>query len=326
MCHAIEEFPYVCFTVWNQSMVRLTGYEMDQINQLGWYQTLYPSPEHQKKARERMARMRMGDNLKAEEWEITRSDGKNKVVRISTSTVMDANDTPHALAIIQDATKFRDLTTALKESQSHYQALFEKSPANILLIDPKTSEIMDANPSACNFYGYGHAKLTSMHISDINILTPSEIKAEMQKAKAEAQNHFSFKHRLANGEIKQVDVYSGPIVMQGKEMLFSVVVDAQQRYEAQKNLMEKERLMAAIKTAGAVCHEFNQPLQVVVTHAELMSSKYEDNPEVLKDYAIFQKEAVKMAQITHKLQNLTQFKTKTYINDVEILDLFKSTS
>jgi signal transduction histidine kinase len=165
-----------------------------------------------------------------------------------------------------------------------------------------------------------------MHISDINILTPSEIKAEMQKAKAEAQNHFSFKHRLANGEIKQVDVYSGPIVMQGKEMLFSVVVDAQQRYEAQKNLMEKERLMAAIKTAGAVCHEFNQPLQVVVTHAELMSSKYEDNPEVLKDYAIFQKEAVKMAQITHKLQNLTQFKTKTYINDVEILDLFKSTS
>jgi hypothetical protein len=66
-------------------MIHLTGYTMEEINRLGWYQTVYPDPEVQARAQERMQRMREGEDLLYERWEITRADGVKRTVGISTS-------------------------------------------------------------------------------------------------------------------------------------------------------------------------------------------------------------------------------------------------
>src|SRR4030043_583011 len=82
VCHQIPEFPYVCFTVWNDCMTEITGYTIEDINRLGWYQIMYPDPKIQTKAIERMSRMRYGDDLIAEEWIITCGDGKKRQILI----------------------------------------------------------------------------------------------------------------------------------------------------------------------------------------------------------------------------------------------------
>jgi two-component system, cell cycle sensor histidine kinase and response regulator CckA len=105
VCHEIADFPYVRFTVWNSRMIEITGHSMDEINRLGWYQSLYPDPDLQERARERMARMRLDDNLRGEEWEIARSDGTKRVVTISTSIVRKNGGETHVLALIQDLTE-----------------------------------------------------------------------------------------------------------------------------------------------------------------------------------------------------------------------------
>ena len=71
VCHNIPDEPYVRFTHWNPQMTEITGYSREEINQLGWYQTMYPDPEVQKRAIERMAQMREGDHIRAEQWVIT---------------------------------------------------------------------------------------------------------------------------------------------------------------------------------------------------------------------------------------------------------------
>jgi len=71
VCHEIETPPYIRFTVWNVRMTEITGYTIEEINQRGWYQAVYPDPDLQRRARERMERMRVGDDLRDEEWEIT---------------------------------------------------------------------------------------------------------------------------------------------------------------------------------------------------------------------------------------------------------------
>ena len=64
VCHSIAEFPYVRFTKWNPRMVELTGYQMAEINRLGWYQTLYPDEELRARAMERMTKNRHHDGLR----------------------------------------------------------------------------------------------------------------------------------------------------------------------------------------------------------------------------------------------------------------------
>ena len=80
VCQATETFPFVRFTVWNPQMVTITGYSLEEINRLGWYQRLYPDPAQQQQAIERMARMRQVENLLAEDWTILRKDGQPRIV------------------------------------------------------------------------------------------------------------------------------------------------------------------------------------------------------------------------------------------------------
>ena len=104
VCHAIQEFPFVQFTLWNPRMKRITGYSMEEINRLGWYQSMYPDPEIQEKARQRMSKMRDGEDLVYERWEITRADGEKRTFGISTSILTTHDGQIHVLALMQDVT------------------------------------------------------------------------------------------------------------------------------------------------------------------------------------------------------------------------------
>lgn len=116
VCHDIDEPPYTRFTVWNPSMEILTGYRMDEINRLGWYQTVYTDPEIQEQARQRMERMRRGDHLRGEEWVITRKDGSLRVVQVYTVTVIGDERGTHTLAVMQDITERKQYEEELKRS------------------------------------------------------------------------------------------------------------------------------------------------------------------------------------------------------------------
>ncbi|RCW57390.1 HD domain-containing phosphohydrolase [Halanaerobium sp. ST460_2HS_T2] len=135
--------------------------------------------------------------------------------------------------IYQDISEFKDLERKYFNSQQKYRALFENEDIIILIIDPETGQIIDANPAAENFYDWNKAELKSKKISEINVLSPAEVKAEMRNARANDKNRFLFKHRLASGEIKKVEVYSQPIKFEEKEYLYSIVHELKSK-EAKK--------------------------------------------------------------------------------------------
>lgn len=116
-----------------------------------------------------------------------------------------------------------------------------------MLIDSDTGEIVDANHAATEYYGYSKNELCSMKISQINILSPDEIHQEMRRAAAGKRNHFHFKHKLKDGQIRNVEVHSSPIYNTSRKLLFSIVHDTTDREKAEKRLRESEeryRLLA----------------------------------------------------------------------------------
>lgn len=111
VCHDIPEFPFIEFSVWNQRMVEITGYSMEEINDRGWYQTMYPDPDLRERARARMDRMRQEDDLDFERWEITRANGEKSPVSISTSVITARHGSVHVLGLIHDISERERLET-----------------------------------------------------------------------------------------------------------------------------------------------------------------------------------------------------------------------
>jgi PAS domain S-box-containing protein len=66
----------------------------------------------------------------------------------------------------------------------------------------------------------------------------------MGRAESENRRQFFFKHRLASGEVRQVEVFSGPIVIQARKLLYSIVHDITARKQAEAALAaERDKLL-----------------------------------------------------------------------------------
>ncbi|MBN1957106.1 MAG: PAS domain S-box protein [Desulfuromonadales bacterium] len=129
----------------------------------------------------------------------------------------------------------------LLKSESRYQSLFEKNATVMLLIDPVSLFILDANPAACAYYGYERDTMKRMRITEINQLDDAHIAEEVAAAQKQQRHYFRFRHRLASGDVREVEVYSGPIDIHGQQCLYSLVHDVTDRHQLDMQLRESER-------------------------------------------------------------------------------------
>ncbi|WP_020590105.1 histidine kinase dimerization/phospho-acceptor domain-containing protein [Desulfobacter curvatus] len=124
---------------------------------------------------------------------------------------------------------------------------------------------------------------------------------------------------------RHLRITTQPVELQkGKAVLLSIEdITQAKKYEHAK--IEKEKLTAVIRTAGAICHEINQPLMAISGFSELLIDDVrhgqiqEENVKEIRD------QAERLSQITNKLMVITQYKTKKYLRS-EILDLDAASS
>lgn len=109
-----------------------------------------------------------------------------------------------------------------------FQAQFEEHGSIMLIIDPETGRIVFANNAAEEFYDFPN--IEEMTIQQINTLTPEEVESERLAAANEDRSYFVFRHRLASGEIRTVEVYSYPFAMGEQTLLFSIIFDSTEKF------------------------------------------------------------------------------------------------
>jgi len=163
-----------------------------------------------------------------------RKDGSIWDVEISTSHYTVAGG--RIFIFLRDITERKASDNRLLKSEKRFRNFFEKNSSIMLLVNPESGKIEEANNAAVSYYGYPKQKLIDMPISYINMLQPELITENMQMALQENSNSFLFSHCLSSGEIRDVEVHSTPIEIDNKTLLFSIIYDITERKQAEKKL------------------------------------------------------------------------------------------
>ncbi len=181
---------------------------------------------------------------------ITAKDGNKKWIEHRCKKIFNNSKHIGYRSSNRDITKRIEAYEELKKSDQRYSSLFYESGSVMFLLDPDTGSILDTNEAAVKFYGYSMEQLKSMNISQINTLPEEEVRLKMKDAVKYKRKFFQFKHRLASGEIRDVQVYSGYVTFGDKHLLYTIIHDITETISTQEELASSESLYKTIFNAN----------------------------------------------------------------------------
>ena len=194
------------------------------------------------------------------------------------TTLTDEDGLIGVLVVMRDITEQKETEQRLRASERRFRAMFEAHSAPMLLIEPQSGTIEEANEAAADFYGYSTGELTTMSIQQINCRSPAEVATERSRARAQDRNHFEFNHELASGEVRTVEVHSSPIKVDGRELLFSIVHDITERKRRER---EYEEIFNSVNDAiTAFDPETEEITQVNEAYKELLGYSFDQIREL----------------------------------------------
>ncbi len=163
----------------------------------------------------------------------------------------------------------------LRNSEEMFRSMFTEHSSIMLLVDPETGIIEEANKSAQAFYGYTFYGTEKILIGTINSKSTAEIHQEMNKAATRQLNNFIFNHKLASGEFRTVEVKSTPIQLNGKKLLFSVIHDISESANTEEMLRRSEaENKAIISTVPDLLFRINREGKYIESYTSSTASLY----------------------------------------------------
>ena len=179
---------------------------------------------------------------------------------------------------------------ALIESEKRYRVLFEDSHIVKLLIEPESGQVVDVNAAATRFYGWSRDEFRTKNMSEINPLPPEKLQEARTTVLETKSEKFTFQHRLADGSIRDVEVYTGPIEIGGKKLIYSTIHDItdrlageREREKLQKSLLQAQKMEAFGQLAGGIAHDFNNILTSILGYSELALNMVDKDSRLEED-------------------------------------------
>jgi len=178
----------------------------------------------------------------------------------------------------------------LRESEKRFSTMFRLHSAVMLLIEPETGAIVDANLAAEEFYEFPREMLLSMNIGDLNTLSPDAIKIERLAACAEQRNYFIFQHKKASGAISIVEVHSTPITVHNTTLLFSIIHDITERKQMSDALqITQDRLEFAMKATPDAIWDWDLAAGIIYYSPRWWTMAGYESNELAADTSLWQR-------------------------------------
>ncbi len=297
----------------------IAGYDQSEIVGKGYFEFVHPED---RKSRYEYFLKAMSGKKTISEFRFITKDNQTIWIRTNAAPIIKDGKITGVQGILSNINDRKEMEEALKKNTERLETIITHTPAGIVIIDPETHTIVDANPKAVKMIGAPLEKLIGSACH--NFICPSEKgKCPITDLK---QNIDDAERKLikADGSIIPVHKTVLNLNIEGRDLLMECFVDISGHKNAEEERLKKEKLQAVVETAGAVCHELNQPLMGIMGIAELLELQGNTENPYYDKVTRIKNQVARMGAITRKLMNITRYETMKYL-DKEIIDIEKST-
>ncbi|MGD8267665.1 MAG: ATP-binding protein [Desulfobacterales bacterium] len=154
----------------------------------------------------------------------------------------------------------------LRESEEKYRSLFASGPNPIFVLDCQTREILDANPSAEEVYGYQRDELVGRPFSDLG---PLDLEPPIANGKTSSLNA-KLQYRRKNGRPLYVNVHACASRYMAREVLIIATTDITDMVEKDSLLIQASKMKNLGEMSASIAHELNQPLNAIKMGSEFL--------------------------------------------------------
>jgi PAS domain S-box-containing protein len=260
----------------NEGFTRLFGYEQSEV--LG-HTAVGLDLWNSSRDRERIVEL-LGNEGRVQNVPLLlrRKGGGMRTCSVSMELIK-IGDTDCTVAVVRDITESERAAAALRESEARFRTLVESAPEAIIVFDPDTRQVTDANENALRMFEATRDELVSV---DIDRLSPSLQSDGRASDKAVRE----LIRRTLGGETPAVEwmaqsLRGRPIAVElrlvrlpaaGRNLVRGSLTDISDRKRLEEQLGQAQRMESIGQLAGGIAHDFNNILTVIQGNASLLLS------------------------------------------------------
>jgi len=198
-----------------------------------------------------------------------------------------------------------------------YEAYFKAATEGLIIVD-RRGFILQVNPKIELLFGYSKAELVGQ---PIEILLPEELRSVHRK---HCDGYYGTPrnrsmgvglnlaaHRKDGTEFPvEVSLTYARDTSRG-DVVVAAVTDISQRLALERDARRMETITSLGTIAAGVAHDLNNPLQIILSRAELLLAGEGLTREVREDLAVVQRHAQRASRIVDEFVQLSRYSKKT---------------
>lgn len=277
---------------------------------------LHIHPEDAEKLRAaRENTLESGGTQREAEYRYINSDGTTRWMHDRWSVVRDSQNRAVAIeGIIRDNTQKKQAEDELEHSRNN--ALI----GSYILQEHRFKYV---NPEFCRITGYtkeeliGTPSLDLVHVDDRGHVKENA----MRMLTGQRTTPYEFCVVDGKGQVKWVMETVTSVKHEGTLATLGYFMDITKQKQIAKEHQEKDKLRAILEMAGAVSHELNNPLTVVLLGIEKLEDTKLGQSQKQELIQLVKKSTLRLIELSSKIRSISRYAAKDYVEGKKIFDI-----
>ena len=214
-----------------------------------------------------------------------------------------------------------ELAALKKQSEKEFELTLRNSLIGCYIV--QDARFRFVNPEFTRITGYSENELIGT--LSLNMVQPEYRQSVRENfikmLKGQRDYPYEFCINDKHGNTKWILETATSLIYKDKRVALGYFMDISKSKQVEQERLEKEKLISILEMAGAVGHELNNPLQVVVTCIKNLAPAQNDAQAKSEYYRLLIHSIDKIRTTVRKFQNITQYATKDYVQGRRIIDI-----